>query len=185
MDELAYRIRAAEPDDLAAVRNAIKVSLAHPEGRGRGPAFRTALQRNELLLLERYDAREKNWVIGGFVEFHMRVDDTLTLRDLGTIGDTPHAGVAKHLIGELFSQRTRECDGRRASGRRGLERDPGVDPRFLGRWPTRIPSSSLLQHLEVVAGAGSTGTARRSPSWRTAARWSPDRGGAADRSRTG
>ena len=56
-----------------------------------GPAS-TALQRNELLLLERYDAREKDWVIGGFVEFHMRVDDTLTLRDLGTIGDTPHAG---------------------------------------------------------------------------------------------
>ena len=104
MDELAYRIRAAEPDDLAAVRNAIKVSLAHPEGRGRGTSLRTALQRNELLLLERYDAREKDWVIGGFVEFHMRVDDTLTLRDLGTIGESPHAGVAKHLIGELFSQ---------------------------------------------------------------------------------
>ena len=104
MDELAYRIRAAEPDDLAAVRNAIKVSLAHPEGRGRGTSLRTALERNELLLLERYDARDKDWVIGGFVEFHMRVDDSLTLRDLGTIGETPHAGVAKHLIGELFSQ---------------------------------------------------------------------------------
>ena len=35
MDELAYRIRAAEPDDLVAVRSTIKVSLAHPEGRGR------------------------------------------------------------------------------------------------------------------------------------------------------
>ena len=104
MDELAYRIRAAEPDDLTAIRSTIKVSLAHPEGRGRGTSLRTALQRNELLLLDRYDAREKAWVVGGFVEFHMRVDDTLTLRDLGTIGETPHAGVAKHLIGELFNQ---------------------------------------------------------------------------------
>jgi hypothetical protein len=104
MDELAYRIRAAEPADLAAVRSTITVSLAHPEGRGRGTSLRTALQRNELLLLERYDAREKDWVIGGFVEFHLRVDDTLTLRDLGTVGETPHAGVAKHLIGELFNQ---------------------------------------------------------------------------------
>jgi hypothetical protein len=104
MDELAYRIRAAEPDDLAAIRSTIKVSLAHPEGRGRGTSLRTALQRGELLLLERYDTREKDWAVGGFVEFHMRVDDTLTLRDLGTIGDTPHAGVAKHLIGELFNQ---------------------------------------------------------------------------------
>lgn len=104
MDELAYRIRAAEPDDLKAVRSAITVSLAHPEGRGRGTSLRTAQQRNELLLLERYDPREKDWVIGGYVEWHMRVDDTLTLRDVGTVGETPHAGVAKHLIGELFSQ---------------------------------------------------------------------------------
>jgi hypothetical protein len=104
MDELAYRIRAAEPDDLAAVRSTITVSLAHPEGRGRGTSLRTAQQRNELLLLERYDTREKDWVVGGFIEFHMRVDDTVTLRDLGTIGDAPHAGVAKHLIGELFNQ---------------------------------------------------------------------------------
>src|SRR5437764_4348579 len=104
MDELAYRMRAAEPDDLAAIRSTITVSLAHPEGRGRGTSLRTALQRNELLLLERYDAREKDWVIGGYVEWHMRVDDTLTLRDVGTVGETPHAGVAKHLIGELLSQ---------------------------------------------------------------------------------
>jgi hypothetical protein len=104
MDELAFRIRAAEPDDLPAVRGAIKASLAQPEGRGRGTSLRTALQRNELLLLERYDTREKDWVIGGYVEWHMRVDDTLTLRDVGTVGETPHAGVAKHLIGELFNQ---------------------------------------------------------------------------------
>jgi len=104
MDELAFRIRAAEADDLPAIRSAIKASLSQPEGRGRGTSLRTALQRNELLLLERYDTREKDWVIGGYVEWHMRVDDTLTLRDVGTVGETPHAGVAKHLIGELFSQ---------------------------------------------------------------------------------
>jgi hypothetical protein len=104
MDELAYRIRSAEPDDLPQIRNTITVSLAHPEGRGRGTSLRTALQRGELLLLERYDTREKDWLIGGFVEFHMRVDDTLTIRDLGTLGESPHAGVAKHLMSELFSQ---------------------------------------------------------------------------------
>ena len=104
MDELAYRIRSAEPDDLPPIRSTITVSLAHPEGRGRGTSLRTALQRGELLLLERYDTREKDWLIGGFVEFHMRVDDTLTIRDLGTLGESPHAGVAKHLLSELFSQ---------------------------------------------------------------------------------
>ena len=172
MDELAYRIRAAEPDDLAAVRGTITVSLAHPEGRGRGTSLRTAQQRNELLLLERYDAREKDWVIGGFVEFHMRVDDTLTLRDLGTIGDSPHRRGGEALDRRaVLAAPSGQCDGRRAAGRRGLERDPGFDPRILDRRPTRIPSSSLLQHLEVVAGAGSTGTAWRSPTWRTAAPW--------------
>jgi hypothetical protein len=102
MDELAYRIRAAEPGDLPAVRDAVKISLTHPEGRGRGGSLRTALQRDELLVLERYDPREKTWVIGGFVEWHMRVDDTLTLRDVGSAGETPHAGIVKHLIGELL-----------------------------------------------------------------------------------
>ncbi len=101
-DELAFRIRAAEPDDLAALRGAVNVSLAHPEGRSRTASLRTAQQRNELLLLERYDAREKTWVLGGFIEWHMRVDDTLTLRDVGSVGETPHAGIIKHLIDELL-----------------------------------------------------------------------------------
>ena len=100
--ELAFRIRAAEPDDLATLRSLVNVSLALPEGRSRSASLRTAQQRNELLLLERYDTRERAWVIGGFIEWHMRVDDTLTLRDVGSVGDTPHAGIVKHLIDELL-----------------------------------------------------------------------------------
>jgi hypothetical protein len=102
MVELAYRIRYAEPEDLPALRDAIKVSLTHPEGRGRSAGLRTAQQRGELMVLERSDPREKSYVIGGFVEWHMRVDDTLTLRDVGSVGETPHAGIVKHLIGELL-----------------------------------------------------------------------------------
>ena len=101
MDELAFRIRSAEPEDLKAIREAVKVSLAHPEGRGRSNGLRTAQQRNELLVLERSDPRE-GWAIGGFAEWHMRVDDILTLRDVGSAGETPHAGIVKHLIGELL-----------------------------------------------------------------------------------
>lgn len=102
VEGLAFRIRAAEPDDLVALRAAINVSLSHPEGRSRSASLRTAQQRNELLLLERYDAREKSWIIGGFIEWHMRVDDTLTLRDVGSVGETPHAGIIKHLVDELL-----------------------------------------------------------------------------------
>jgi hypothetical protein len=101
-DELSFRIRAAEPDDLAALRGAINVSLTHPEGRSRSASLRTAQQRDELMILERYDRREKSWVVGGFIEWHMRVDDTLTLRDVGSVGDTPHAGIVKHLVDELL-----------------------------------------------------------------------------------
>ena len=101
MAELAFRIRPAEPEDLKALAE-IRVSLAHPEGRTRSSGLRTALQRGELLVLERSDPRECTWVIGGFIEWHMRVDDTLTLRDVGSVGETPHAGIVKHLIGELL-----------------------------------------------------------------------------------
>ncbi len=101
MEELAFRIRPAEPDDLATL-SVVKVSLAHPEGRSRTGSLRTAQQRDELLVLERYDPREKAWVSAGYVEWHMRVDDSLTLRDVGSEGDTPHAGIVKHLIGELL-----------------------------------------------------------------------------------
>ncbi len=101
-DELSFRIRAAEPEDLARMRGAVNVSLAHPEGRSRAASLRSAQQRNELMLLERYGAREKDWVIGGFIEWHMRVDDTLTLRDVGSVGETPHAGIVKHLVDELL-----------------------------------------------------------------------------------
>ena len=101
MAELAFRIRAAEPADLAALAE-VRASLAHPDGRKGNAGLRTALQRGELLVLERSDPRESTWVIGGFIEWHMRVDDTMTLRDVGSVGDTPHAGIVKHLIGELL-----------------------------------------------------------------------------------
>jgi hypothetical protein len=52
---------------------------------------------------------------------------------------------------------------------RSVERAACQRPRVLRGWATRVPSPSLLQHLEVVAGAGSTGPAWRSPTWRTAA----------------
>lgn len=102
MDELAFRIRRAEPEDARALRAAPKWTLIHPDGQGRSETFRGAIDRNELLLLERYDTREKTWTVGGFVDYHLRVDDALTIRDIGTIGDGVHAGIVRHLLDELF-----------------------------------------------------------------------------------
>ncbi|HEY8478147.1 MAG TPA: hypothetical protein VIN09_14900, partial [Chloroflexota bacterium] len=86
MEELGYRIRPATPEDNAVLRQQIRFTMAHPDGRGRRDSYVGAAQRNELLLLERYNPREKQWEIAGFVEWHMRVDDTLTIRDAGTVG---------------------------------------------------------------------------------------------------
>jgi hypothetical protein len=102
MDELAFRIRTAEPDDAAFLRKADRSTLTHPDGQSRSETFRGAIDRNELLLLERYDNREKSWAIVGFIDYHMRVDDTLTVRDIGTLGESVHAGVVRHLLDELL-----------------------------------------------------------------------------------
>src|SRR5215212_510456 len=102
MEELAFRFRTAEPDDAAVLRRTPKSTLTHPDGQGKSETFRGAIDRRELLLLERYDTREKTWTIGGFVDYHMRVDDTLSIRDIGTVGDGVHAGIVRHLLDELL-----------------------------------------------------------------------------------
>lgn len=102
MEELAFRIRLASPEDAAALRSLVRQTMAHPEGGGRREGLKSAAERGELMVLERYDPREKTWKLGGFAEFHLRVDDTLTLKDVGSVGDTPHAGIVKQLINELL-----------------------------------------------------------------------------------
>ena len=64
-----------------------------------------------------------------------------------------------------------KCHLRRAAGRRAVERDPGQHPWLRGGWTRRVPSPSLLQHLEVVAGAGSRGPARSASTRRSSAWW--------------
>src|SRR5215216_6030611 len=106
MQELAFRLRRAEPDDAKALRQGPRSTLTHPDGPGRSENFKGAIDRNELLLLERYDPREKIWSIGGFVDYHLRVDDTLSIREIGTMGATVHAGVVRHLLSELLRSAT-------------------------------------------------------------------------------
>lgn len=102
MEELAYRIRAAEPPDEAQLRQVIGATLSHPDGKGKRTSYRSAAQRGELLVLEQYEPREHDWKITGFVEYHVRVDDTVTIKDAGSSGDTPRAAVVKHLVAELL-----------------------------------------------------------------------------------
>jgi hypothetical protein len=99
--ELSYRIRTAVEDDVPALRQIFGPTLSHPEGKGRREAYKAATQRGELLVLERYDSRARDWHISAFIDFHIRVDDVLTIHDIGTEGDTPHSGMVKQLVNEL------------------------------------------------------------------------------------
>ena len=100
-EELSYRMRPATLQDLVALRQLGSSTLAHPDGKGRKEGHRGAAQRGEILLLERYDSRLRDFRISAFIDWHIRVDDVLTLRDAGTEGEAPHAGMVKNLISEL------------------------------------------------------------------------------------
>lgn len=99
---VGYEFVPATPADVPALRSQIRVTMAHPEGRGRREGYRAAAERGELLLLVHTDPRDHTRHLDGFVEWHMRVDDVLVLRDAGSVGDTPRPAIIKHLIGELL-----------------------------------------------------------------------------------
>jgi hypothetical protein len=100
--ELGYEFVPASPEDAAQLRKLVRYTMTHPDGRGRREAYRAAAERGELLLLVHEDPREHERRLDGFVEFHMRVDDVLVIRDAGSVGDAPRPAIIKHLIGELL-----------------------------------------------------------------------------------
>jgi hypothetical protein len=100
---LAYRVRTAEAADDAALRRAIGITLAHPDHAGRRESYRGAAGRGDILVLERYDRPTHEWHIAGFIECHMRVDDNLSIRDVGTTGEEPQTGVVRYLLDQAFN----------------------------------------------------------------------------------
>jgi hypothetical protein len=100
--QLGYEFVPASTADVAQLRKLVRYSLTHPDGGGRREGLRAAAERDELLLLVHEDPRDHERHIDGFVDFHMRVDDVLVLRDAGSTGDAPHPAIIKHLIGELL-----------------------------------------------------------------------------------
>jgi len=103
VEELSYRFRTAGPEDLPQLRQLSWSTVAHPEGRAKRESYRAAVQRGELLVLERMDHKHRDWNVSAFVDWHMRVDDVLTIRDAGTEGEVPHSGMVKQLMMELIS----------------------------------------------------------------------------------
>lgn len=99
---LAYRVRTAQASDAKALRDAIGTTLAHPDHQGRRESYTGAASRGDILVLERYDRQSHDWHVAGFVECHMRVDDNLSIRDIGTAGDEPPTGMVRYLLDQAF-----------------------------------------------------------------------------------
>lgn len=100
--DLGYRMRTAEPADEPALRAAIGSALAHPDGIGSRGSYRGAASRGDILLLEHFDRQQREWQVAGFVDYHQRVDDSVTIRDIGNSGDRPLPGVVHQLLDEVF-----------------------------------------------------------------------------------
>jgi len=100
---LAYRVRTAEANDAARLRDAIRATLAHPEQSGRRESYRGAASRGDILVLERFDRAAHDWQVAGFIECHMRVDDNLSIHDVGTATDEPQTGVVRYLLDQAFN----------------------------------------------------------------------------------
>jgi hypothetical protein len=100
---LAYRVRTAEANDAAALRDAIGTTLAHPDHQGRRESYSGAASRGDILVLERFDRSNQTWQVAGFIECHLRVDDNLSIHDIGTTGDTPQIGVVRYLLDQAFN----------------------------------------------------------------------------------
>jgi hypothetical protein len=100
---LAYRVRTAEASDATALRDAIGATLAHPDQQGHRESYRGAASRGDILILERFDRASQQWHVAGFIECHLRVDDNLSIHDVGTTGDEPQTGVVRYLLDQAFN----------------------------------------------------------------------------------
>lgn len=103
MDEAGYQLRLAIPSDVEAIRRDIRFTLANPEGKPQRKRYLDAIQRHEILVVARVGAREPATEIAGFLEWHSKVDGSITIRDAGTPGEEPHLGTLRRLIRELLA----------------------------------------------------------------------------------
>jgi hypothetical protein len=102
MMDLGFSLRTATLEDQAEIRNRVTATLNHPDGGARPPTLRGSIQRDEVLLLEYFDPRERHTRIGGFIEYRLRVDDSVTIREVGVEQGSSQVAIAKHLLNGLL-----------------------------------------------------------------------------------
>lgn len=102
MELATYNIRMATAKDIEKIKTNIRQTMSNPEAKGIRKGLSDAVARRELLVLERYDSRERVNKVEAFIEWRMRVDGTMTVKDIGTSGDEPNEGMARRLVRELL-----------------------------------------------------------------------------------
>lgn len=102
MEEGSYDIRTAVPGDLEQIKANVKHTMVNPDGKVLRKGMREAIERREMMVLERVDRRERTGKLSAYIEWYTKVDGTVTIKDLGTIGDEPNVGMAKRLVRELL-----------------------------------------------------------------------------------
>lgn len=102
MEEAIYNIRMAVLADLEQLKANIRNTMTNPEGKGLRKGLKDAIERREVLVLERLDPKEKVGKVSAFIEWYTKVDGTATIRDIGTTGEDPNQGMARRLIREFL-----------------------------------------------------------------------------------
>ncbi len=102
MAETGYHLRLAAPDDIAQIRKNLRRTMSNPEGRAQRKRYNDAIDRREMLVFVHSDPAEGEEVIEAFLEWHMKVDGTATIRDAGTTGEQLQVGHVRRLIREML-----------------------------------------------------------------------------------
>lgn len=153
MEEAAYYIRLATVADAARIRQDIRFTLANPEGRGQRKRFEDAIERGEVLVLERYDSKERKLTVQGFVEWHQRLDGMVTIKDAGSVGEGVNVGIVRRLIRELLA----------------LLNPTGVQVKV------RADQATWNELFQAIPGFEVEGQEYTRPHWRNVWSWSPER----------
>ena len=103
MDEVGIQLRVATPGDVSQIKQGVRVSLANPEGRPQRKSYQDAADRRELMVLVRFEPRDRAEHVLGFIEWHSRVDNGVTIRDMGVVGEDPQPATLRRLLRELLS----------------------------------------------------------------------------------
>jgi hypothetical protein len=103
MEASSYNIRLATPEDVDQLKRNIKITMMNPEGRSQRKKYDDAVMRNEVLVLTHLDTRTRTDRVEAFLEWHTKIDGTVTIRDAGAIGDEPSPNIIRRLVRELLN----------------------------------------------------------------------------------